>query len=169
MPSKDVMQLEVGRYRLLADKLKAEFTAIDDETLSDTLEGISDLPEMIEAIVRSSLEDECLVEALKLRLDTMNARLSRFKERFDKKRHLACWAMGSAGINKIDIVDFSVSWCEGSQKAEIQDAAKLPEAYLVPVAAKIDRASLLTALKRGDVIEGASLIKGEAYITVRAR
>jgi hypothetical protein len=113
MPSKEVLHLEVGRYRLLADKLKADFTAIDEETLSDTLQGISDLPEIVEAIVRSSLEDECLIEALKLRLETMNARLSRFKERFDKKRELACWAMGSAGINKIDVVDFAVSWCEG--------------------------------------------------------
>ena len=169
MPSKEIVRLEAGRYRLLAEKLKNDFGAIDDETLSDTLEGLSDLPEIVEVVLRSSLEDECLIEALKLRLETMNARLSRFKERFEKKRELACWAMGSAGINKIELVDFSVSFSEGNQKAEVHDAGKIPQSYLVAVAPKIDRANLLSALKRGEIVEGASLIKGEAYITVRAR
>ena len=126
MLSKDVLRLETGRYRMLIEKFKADFADIDDETLADTLEGLSDLPEMIEAIVRSGLEDECLIDALKARVETMNARLSRFKERFEKKRSLACWAMGSAGINKIDVVDFSVSLCEGAQRSRCQIPPNFP-------------------------------------------
>ena len=169
MPSKEIIRLEAGRFRLLTDQLKCDFSDIDDETLLDTLEGLSDLPQMLEAIVRSSLEDECLIEALKLRIETMNARLTRFKERFGKKRELCAWAMGSAGIDKMEVVDFSVSLSEGALKADVPDATKLPELFLIPVPPKIDRIHLLAALKNGDVVEGASLIRGEAHITVRAR
>ena len=169
MASKEILRLELGRYHLLSDRLKGDFAEIDDETLSDTLEGLSDLPQMVEAIVRSSLEDECLIEALKLRIETMDARLTRFKERFAKKRELSAWAMRSAGIDKIEVVDFSVSLSEGAFKADVPDASKLPEAFLIPVPPKVDRTNLLAALKNGDVVEGASLVRGEAYITVRAR
>ena len=49
------------------------------------------------------------------------------------------------------------------------DPAKLPDIYLIPVAPKVDRNHLLLALKRGAAIEGATLVKGDSYITVRAR
>ena len=52
MPSKEILRLEAGRFRLLTDQLKCDFSDIDDETLLDTLEGLSDLPQMLEAIVR---------------------------------------------------------------------------------------------------------------------
>jgi hypothetical protein len=99
----------------------------------------------------------------------MIARLTRFKERFAKKRELACWAMASAGINKLEVVDFSVSLCEGVQRVEVPDAATLPDSFLVPSPPKIDRIKLLAALKAGAVIEGASLVKGEAYVMVRTK
>jgi Siphovirus Gp157 len=169
MVSKEGMRLEAGRYRYLSEKLKADFSAIDPETLADTLEGLSDLPQMLEVIVRSTLEDDCLIEAMKARIETMNARLARFRERYEKKRALSAWAMESAGIGKLEVEDFSVSLCEGALKAEIADVTRLPSDYLVAVAPRLDRTRLTAALKAGLVIDGASLVKGNAYIAVRVR
>src|SRR5258706_14538893 len=105
----ELLRTEVTHYLILADQLKAQYGDIDDETLLDTLEGITDLHRLIQEIVRSSLEDETLVAALKGRLDGSQVRLQRFKLRAGKKRGILRWAMGSAGIDRLQAEDFSVS------------------------------------------------------------
>jgi hypothetical protein len=169
MMDKEVLRSEATHYRLLADQLRQDFTSLDDETLTDTLEGVSDLPDMIAEIVRSSLEDDALIVGLKTRLDDMNARLSRLKARLERKRELAAWAMGSAGIPRLDVADFSAFLRQGSVKLLVSDEKNLPPAYLIPQPPKVDRGSLLNALKRGEVVEGAMLSTGEPHIAVRTK
>jgi len=53
------------------------------------------------------------MEGLKTRADAVAARLNRLKERYQKKRKLAAWALGSAGLAKLSAVDFSVALSEG--------------------------------------------------------
>src|SRR5689334_21612110 len=101
----DAVRLQAAHYRLMADELKARYHAIDDETLHDTLEGLSELPQMIEALVRSSLEDEMLLVGLKARLDAMQERHGRIKSRHDKKRELTAWAMANTGITTLEVPD----------------------------------------------------------------
>src|SRR6185295_2541413 len=81
MSSTELLRTEVSHYLILADTLKARYGELDDETLKDTLEGISYLPEAISAVIRSSLEDEAYILGLKGRLDDLQARLSRLRER----------------------------------------------------------------------------------------
>ena len=164
-----LIQSEVSHYLILADQLKALYQDIDDETLQDTLEGISDLPDLIKALVRSSLDDEALIEALKHRVEDMQARLSRFKDRFERKRELATWAMTSAEIAKIQTDDFTLSLRQGPPRLEVSDQDKVPPEYLVPQPSKLDRVSIIGALKRGDVIPGTVLIDGQMHVTVRVR
>jgi hypothetical protein len=169
MMDKEVLRSEAAHYRLLTDQLKQDFGDLDDETLKDTLEGLSDLPDLIEEIVRSSLEDDALITGLKTRLDDMNARLSRLKARLERKRELATWAMGSAGIPRLDVADFSAFLRQGSVKLVVSDEKQLPLAYLIPQPPKIDRGLLLNALKRGEAIDGAMLATGEPHIAVRTK
>ena len=169
MTSMEVLRLEAAHYRLLADQLKSEYGALDDDTLRDTMEGISELPQMIEGLVRSALDDEALITGLKSRLDAMSERLARIKERHEKKRALAAWAMGSAGIPKMEVPDFGVSLCAGAQRLVITDATKIPEHYLVPQPSKPDRTAITSALKGGAIIEGAAFEAGNPFIAVRAK
>jgi len=169
MMDKERLRSETAHYRLLADQLKKEFGELDDETLTDTLQGLSDLPEMIEEIVRSGLDDEALMAALKARLDEMKSRFARLKNRFERKRELVSWAMGSSGIAKLQAADFSVALCAGAQRLDVTDESKIPEFYFVPQPAKLDRTSLLNAVKRGEPIEGANLVAGQPYIAVSTR
>jgi hypothetical protein len=53
----EFLRTELSHYLILGDQLKAQYADIDDETLRDTLEGISELPQLIQEVVRSSLDD----------------------------------------------------------------------------------------------------------------
>ena len=94
------MSLEnsVGRYQTTKERLLSVWPEIDDETLMDTLEGITDLHEMIAAVIRSALVDEALHAGLRFRVDDMKKRLSRFELRAAKKRQLALDAMSEVGL-----------------------------------------------------------------------
>ena len=85
---------ELSKFRLLRDRLLAEIPDLDAETLADTLEGITDLKEMLAELVRSALEDEALAAGLSTRLSDMKARLERFETRAKRKRQLALKTMG---------------------------------------------------------------------------
>lgn len=165
----EVIRSEAAQYRALQDQLKLDYGQLDDETLADTLEGLSELPQMIEEVVRSSLEDEAMIAGLKLRADAMAARLSRLKERHHKKRQLAAFALSSGGMARLKANDFTVSLSEGALRLEISDESKIPQHYLIPQPPKPDRAGIIHALKQGRIMEGACLVQGQPYITVSTR
>jgi hypothetical protein len=167
MPS--TLATEISTYQILAKQLKARFAELDEDTLADTLEGFSQLPDLITEIVRSGLDDEVLVNALKERLEEMQARLARLKERHDKKRAMAAWAMSQAEIRRIQAPDFSLSLRPGSQRLEICDEARVPAQYFVPQPPRLDRAGVSAVLKRGEMVDGAVLVQGEPTIQVRVQ
>ena len=165
----ELLRSEAAHYHMLQDQLRLDYANLDDETLADTLEGLSDLPQIIEEIVRSGLDDEAMMAGLKLRLDAMAARLARLKERHQKKRALAAFAMGAAGLPKLKACDFSVSLSEGALRLEVSDESFIAPIYFIPQPPKLDRAGITAALKRGETIEGACLMQGQPHISVSSR
>ena len=144
-------------------------SAIDEQTLLDTLEGITDLHEMIAAVIRSALVDEALQAGLRTRLEEMRRRLERFEERGAKKRQLALEAMCEVGLKKLDQPDFTASARAGMPPLVIIAEPDIPEAYWVPQPPKLDRQSLLADLKRGAVIQGAQLGNPKPCLAVRTK
>ena len=78
----------LAHHLYLREKLQLEFPEADEDTLRDTLEGLSSLPEALAALTRSYLDDLSLAAALGMRIDDMQERLSRIELRADKKREL---------------------------------------------------------------------------------
>ena len=169
MNSYTIVRSEVTNYLILTTQLKDQFNDIDEETLMDTLEGASALPDAIAAVIRSSLDDAALIDALKIRLEDLHLRLERFKDRYEKKRALARWGMLEAGLEKIQASDLSVGLRKGTERLEIQDESLIPHDYFVPQPPKLDRKNLLDAVKRGTAIQGVKLITGDTSLQVRVR
>ena len=99
-------------------------------TLADTLEGITDLHEMIAAVIRSALVDEALHAGLRFRLDDMKERLSRLEVRAAKKRQLALEAMSEVGFTKLEQPDFTASARAGSPALIVIAEDKIPNSLL---------------------------------------
>lgn len=169
MISHQMVRAEADHYQAFANQLRADYHDIDEETLADTLEGISELPDLLCVVIRSSLEDEALILALKARLSDMKVRLERIEGRQQRKRGLVCTAMSQAGLGKFNAEDFSVSLRSGPPRLEVADESKISQHYFVPQPPKLDRAGLIVALKNGERMEGAVLAAGAPHIQVRTK
>ncbi len=163
------LQAEAVRYTGLRDRLLAEIPDLDAETLADTLEGITDLREMLAELIRSALEDEALAAGLSTRLNDMKARLERLETRAGRKRQLALRVMGEADIQKLTEADFTASLKQGAPTLDVVDEAKVPAVYWKPQPSKLDRQGLLAALKSGVAIEGVAIAAAQTQLSVRTR
>src|SRR5215471_21402992 len=103
------LKFETAKHQALKQRLMDNWPDCDEETIRDTLEGITDLHEMIAAVIRSALVDEALQGGLRSRLEDMRARLGRLEERGDKKRRLAFEAMTEVGLTKLEQPDFTAA------------------------------------------------------------
>ena len=118
---------EVQTYKLLGERLLTSFPDADDETIRDTLEGITNLHEMIAAVIRSALVDEAFQAGLRTRLEEMRQRLARLEERGAKKRQLALEAMCEVGLKKLEQPDFTASARAGLPPLVVVAEELIPE------------------------------------------
>ena len=160
---------EVSKYQLLRQRLLMDFPSTDEETLTDTLEGITDLHEMIAAVIRSALVDEALHAGLRFRVDDMRGRLSRLELRATKKRQLALNAMTEVSLTKLEQPDFTASTRAGSPALVVIAEDRIPEAYWLPQPPKLDRQAILGELRRGLDIPGAQMSNPKPVLSVRTR
>ena len=96
-------------YHAIRDRIRAEDPQIDEQTLADTVEGLTDLHEIIIAIIRSVLADEALANGLQGRIAEMEERLGRLQDRAYKRRQIVKDVMVELDLKKITAPDFSVS------------------------------------------------------------
>jgi len=164
-----VLSVETTKYLQLKERILVNYPQADEETLRDTLEGITDLHEMIAAVIRSALVDEALHSGLRGRLDDMKARLSRLELRATKKRELALEAMSEVGLAKLEQPDFTASSRAGSPALLVLSEQTIPGSYWLPQPPKLDRQGLLGELKRGAAIPGAELSNPKPVLMVRTK
>ncbi len=156
-------------YRTIRDRIQAEDPTIDEQTLADTVEGLTDLHEIVTAIVRSALADEALATGLKCRIADMQGRLERLQDRASKRRQIAKDVMVELDLKKITAPDFTVSIRPGMPALLVLDEAAVPSIYWQPSAPRLNRHGLLNELKDGADIKGVALSNPEPVLSVRTR
>ena len=160
---------ELSHHNVLRQRLEAEFPEVDEESLFDTLEGMTNLAEMLAEVLRSCLADQDLASALRARIGDLQERLSRFDERARKKRELVTTVMEEAGMKRIMEPDLTVSLRPSRPPLMIIDEAAIPRDFLKPQPDKLDRLGLIAALRDGRDIPGAVLGNPPMTISVRTK
>jgi Siphovirus Gp157 len=136
-------------YRTIRDRIQAEDPQIDERALTDTVEGLTDLHEIIAAIVRAALADEALATGLKGRIAEMQDRLDRLQDCAAKRRQIAKDVMVELDLKRITAPDFTVSIRPGMPSLLVLDEAAVPSIYWKPREPRLNRQELLNELQDG--------------------
>jgi hypothetical protein len=157
------------QYRALKERITMLDPEIDEATLADTLEGLTDIREILSTLVRFALDDEAMATALRSRVLELEGRLERLESRAEKRRHLARDTMLELDIKKIVSSDMTISLRLGTSSLVIVDELLIPPRFWEPQQPRLNRKGLWSELRRGDQIPGASLSNPQPVLSVRTK
>ena len=163
------LQFASIHYRVIRDRVRELDPTIDEEALADTVEGLTDLHEIVQAVIRSALADEALARGLKSRIAEMEDRLERLRDRASKRRQIAKDVMVELDLKKLTAPDFTVSIRPGLPALMVIDEAAVPKTYWEPGPPRLKRQDLAQDLKNGEDVAGATLSNPEPILTVRTK
>jgi hypothetical protein len=163
------LSFSTARYKALRDRIRTDDPTIDDQTLADTVEGLTDVHEILTAVIRAALADEALADGLRGRVGEMEERLARLQDRAAKRRQIAKDAMIELDLKKLTAPDFTASIRAGTPALMVIDEAAVPSIYWEPREPRLNRQGLVSDLKGGAEITGVALSNPEPVLSVRAR
>jgi len=156
-------------YRTIRDRLRAEDPQIDQQTLANTVEWLTDLHEILTAIIRAALADQALATGLEGRIGEMQARRDRLQDRATKRRQIAKDVMVELDLKKLAAPDFTASIRPGIPALMVIDEAAVPSIYWEPREPRLNRQGLADDLKQGAEITGVALSNPEPVLSVRTK
>lgn len=165
----DPLHHEMNIHLYLRDQLLKQFPEETEETLADTLEGMTDLREKLARVVQSYLDDTAMVAALNQRMDDMKVRRDRIRNRYEKKRVLVTEVMERAGIKRLADPEFTASLRAAPAPVIIQWEEAIPRDYWKNPPSVLDRARLRKALEAKIDIPGAVLGNPPMTLNVRTK
>ena len=152
-----------AEYRQAADKL-ADLD-LDEQTIADTLEGMSGALEVkAQNVVMFARNLEATATAIKEAETAMAARRKAIENRAAGLRRYALSAMQVAGVQSIECPYFKLSVRKNPPAVEVFDAAQIPAQFMrtpEPPPPAPDKKAITEAIKAGQEVPGARLVSGE--------
>lgn len=166
----DLVQ-ELAKHQALRAQLLEEFPELaeDQQTLADTLEGVSSLDDAIAAVIHQVEDDEAMILGCNNRIQQLSGRVDRLQSRIGRLREIIAKTMDEVALKKIQRPDFSVSLVPTRQTVVITDETAIPPDYMTtpkPPAPKPDKRLIEKALKDGYAVPGCQLSNGSQTIRI---
>ena len=159
------LEFAATTYRAIRDRIRKQDPQFDEQALADTVEGLTDLHEILAAVVRAVLADEAMATGLRCRISDMQGRLDRLQDRAAKRRQIA-----KDVVAELDTApDFTASIRPGLPALVVLNEDAVPKTYWEPGEPRLRRQILASDLKGGIEVAGATLSNPEPVLSVRVR
>lgn len=160
--------------------LSAELAVINDEIvdaegvvtpeLEARLDGLGlAFDKKVYGIVRWTLNLKGNTAALDIEIKRLQAR-KKAAENLDKRlKEFIALCLRQADRKKVEFDTFTVALQKNPASADIENEAMIPAKFLtiVPEQKVVDKKAVLDALKKGEVVEGATLINDRTHLRIR--
>ncbi|HQT38915.1 MAG TPA: siphovirus Gp157 family protein [Acidocella sp.] len=152
------------RDRLLADDPDL---AADERVLRDTLDGETEIYDVMRRLARFALESQAQCDVAMKRVDNLTERADRFKRRADRARAALFAIMDALGERKLIDAEFTVSVRPGTPSVQITDETLIPDAFMITTR-KPNKAAIAAALKADQPVAGAELSNAASYLAIKS-
>lgn len=157
---------EIDAAKILRENLR-DLIGEDDEALRDTLEGETQLHELIEQVVEFLGQDEERIAGIKEAVAQSNARKARLEKRVEMCRTVILNAMDVGELKKLELPIATVSRRATPAKVIITNEADVPSSFWTPQAPKLDKKLVKAALDSKKAVPGAELSNGGETLSIR--
>jgi hypothetical protein len=155
-----------ARARLLTDD---NDLAHDEQALTELLgDETGTVDEILGRVLRAARQAKSMADAAGEMIEDIQARKARYARRNDALRTTAFAILEALDRKKHEMPDMTVTIRAGQPSVVITDEDAIPDIY-VRIERKVDRATLLSALKAGHTVEGATLSNGLASLSIRTK
>lgn len=163
------LSASVTRVRTEIERLKRFYPEIteDLELFAGTVSGETDFDELLDAILEQFLERVAMRDALSLRIDTMKERAARFDKGAEAFRAIAFDLMKAADKTMVRRPLATLVVSKGRDVLEL-DGDFNAQGYM-RVRSEPMKSDILAALKAGNEIPGARLVKSDDALSVRTK
>lgn len=150
---------------MLADM--ADLLGDDAELIANTIEGETKLVDVMQAAFRRIAELNGLMSGIDSMVADLKHRGERFERQRDTLRQLLCEAMSVAEMKRLETPHGTASLRAVPPKAEIINEADIPSKFWKPQPPKLDKKSVLDALKANEPVPGATLSNGGVTVAIK--
>jgi len=160
-------EVAIYAYNQLKEILVAD-GCDDEQCLLDTLEGETDIADILVRLQRQRDEADDSAAVLKSRVEVLQQRKARFEDRSERLKMLICDIMQRTDLKKLESPEFTISLREGKESVSIAVEEFISDEYArIETIRKLDKKAIAQDLKLGKIIPGASIVRGDPTVAVR--
>jgi hypothetical protein len=152
------------RQRLLQDDPDL---AADEAALRDTLDGETDVYDLMRRLARFTLDAEAMAAAAKARAENLAARKQRYERRAQAARGALFGMLDAMGERRLDDAEFTATISAGRKQVVITDEAAIPDRFW-ETSRTLKKADVNAAVKAGEDVPGAMQTNGLPTLTIKA-
>jgi hypothetical protein len=142
----------------------------DEQLKLSTLEGETELNEIVSLLLSLNEDDEGMIEQIKGQIAVRKERIARFGHRIETRKNAIVSLLDCAMITKLPLPEATVSVRTLQPRPKIVDEAALPNAFVIEeIVRKPDLDAIEEAVSHGATIPGVILTNGGASLTVRRK
>lgn len=165
-PTGYLLSKEMEAARVLREQLR-DIAGDDEDAIRDTIEGETNLHEVIRRVVEEISAATANVEGIKAHIEKLKARQERLEAGIETRRAAILNAMAIGEIKKLDAGIATLSRKPVPPKLVVVDETAIPSKFWKRAEPTLDKKALTSALKDEELVPGAQMSNGGETLALR--